>query len=74
MAACYEIQLKGHLDHDWSTWLNDFTITHQTDGSTKLVGFVLDQAALHGLLARIRDLSIPILIIKSLKTENRRIL
>ena len=61
MADIYQIRLKGHLDHDWSDWLDGLTITHHADGTTCLVGPVADQAALHGLLNKIRDLGLPLL-------------
>ena len=69
MTERYEIHLKGHLDQDWSTWLADFTITHEGKGRTVLVGSVVDQAALHGLLARIRDLNISILTVNNLEAQ-----
>ncbi len=66
MEQRYEIRFKGHLDADWSTWLNDFTITNQADGVTILKGYVVDQAALHGLFAKIRNLNLPILLVSCL--------
>lgn len=55
-ATAYELQVQGHLDQHWAAWFDGFTITHQADGTTKLRGAVRDQAELHGLLARVRDL------------------
>ena len=57
----YELRLAGHLDDHWSTWLEGMTIAREDDGTTTLRGAVTDQAALHGLLARVRDLGIPLL-------------
>jgi hypothetical protein len=51
-----EIRLDGHLDAHWSTWLDGLTLTHESDGTTTLRGALADQAQLHGLLAKIRDM------------------
>lgn len=63
MATLYEIRLKGHLDQRHVEWLEGFSMTLQPDGETVLTGPVADQAALFGLLFRIRDLGIPLLAI-----------
>jgi hypothetical protein len=52
----YEIRLKGHLDDRWAEWFEGLTITLEDDGNTLFTGPVVDQAALHGLLKRVRDL------------------
>ena len=57
----YEIRLCGHLDDPWSTWLDGLAITREADGTTTLRGVVTDQAQLHGLLAKVRDLGAPLL-------------
>lgn len=54
--AAYELRVHGHLDQHWSAWFDGFTLTHQDDGTTLLRGAVRDQAELHGLLAKVRDL------------------
>ena len=54
----YEIRLKGHLDDQWSDWFGGLTITLEEDGNTLLTGPVVDQAALHGLLKKVRDLGL----------------
>jgi hypothetical protein len=54
--ARYELRVDGHLDDHWTAWFDDLTLTHQNDGTTTLRGLVPDQAALHGLLAKVRDL------------------
>jgi hypothetical protein len=57
---CYEIRLKGHLDDQWSEWFGGLTITLEENGDTLLTGPVIDQAALHGLLKKVRDLGLPL--------------
>jgi len=57
----YEIKIKGHLDPHWSEWLAGLKLTHLEGGETLLSGLLHDQAALHGLLERIRDLNIPLI-------------
>jgi hypothetical protein len=52
----YQIRLKGHLGHEWADWFEGLTITLEEDGDTLLTGPVIDQAALHGLLKKVRDL------------------
>ncbi|MFA6576862.1 MAG: hypothetical protein WCS84_15680 [Nocardioides sp.] len=57
----YEIRLQGRLDERWTTWFDDMTISAEPGGVTLLCGEVADQAALHGLLARLRDLGLPLI-------------
>ena len=57
---CYAIRLKGHLDDRWADWFEGLTITLEEDGDTLLTGPVIDQAALHGLLKKVRDLGLPL--------------
>lgn len=52
---CYDLRVAGHLDHHWSAWFG-LTVTHHDDGTTTLRGPVGDQAQLHGLIAKVRDL------------------
>ena len=59
-AKVYEIRLKGHLDNRWSDWFGGLTITLEENGDTLLTGPVIDQAALHGLLKKVRDLGMPL--------------
>ena len=61
----YEIRLGGRLDPRWADWFDGMTLTSD-DGSTVLTGAVLDQAALHGVLARIRDLGLPLIAVTRL--------
>ena len=56
----YEIRIKGHLDDKWADWFEGLTITLEEDGDTLLTGPVVDQAALHGLLKKVRDLGMPL--------------
>lgn len=65
----YEIRLKGHLDNRWADWFEGLTITLEDNGETLLSGPVVDQAALHGLLRKIRDLGMPLISVK--RNENR---
>jgi hypothetical protein len=60
----YQIEVKGHLSHIHTTWLDDFTITHKADGNTVLIGIVQDQAALYGVLARLRDLGVTLISVQ----------
>ena len=60
-SAWYEIRLQGRLDPRWATWFEGMTLTDRTDGTTVIHGLVADQAALHGLLQRLRDLGLPLL-------------
>jgi hypothetical protein len=57
----YQIRLKGQLGSQWTDWFEDLTITLADNGETLLTGPVLDQAALHGLLKKVRDLGMPLL-------------
>ncbi len=56
----YEIRLRGHLETRWAAWFDGMTLSHERDGSTVLSGPVLDQAALHGLLQKVRDIGLPL--------------
>jgi hypothetical protein len=56
----YQIRIKGHLDSQWTDWFGGLTITLEEDGDTLLTGPVVDQAALHGLLKKVRDLGMPL--------------
>jgi hypothetical protein len=59
----YEIRLKGHLDQRWADRFDGLTITLASNGETRLTGPVVDQAALHGLLRKIRDLGLPLIAV-----------
>ena len=64
--ARYRIRIRGHIDPDWSTWFDCLTVTRADDGTTELTGPVIDQAALFGLLARLRDLGATLLLVERL--------
>jgi hypothetical protein len=57
----YQIRVKGHLDRQWTDWFGSLSITLEDNGETLLTGHVVDQAALHGLLRKVRDLGVPLL-------------
>ena len=60
----YEIRLRGHLDSRWAAWFDGLSLTNSSDGTTIICGPVADQAALHGLLTKIRDLGLPLLEVR----------
>ena len=60
-----EIRVKGHLDTQWAEWLDGLSITHSEQNETILSGPVQDQAALYGLIAKLRDLGLPLLSVNS---------
>ena len=60
----YEIRLKGHLNARWADWFDGLTLTRESDGTTVLSGSVVDQAALHGLLGKVRDLGLPLIAVQ----------
>jgi hypothetical protein len=64
----YEVRVKGHLEEDWGDWFGGVTVTLQDDGITLLTCRVIDQAALFGVLRRIRDLGLPLVSVKSSET------
>ena len=67
--AFYEIRLKGHLDSQWATWFDGLTITLGENGDTLLSGPVADQAALHGLLKKVRDLGMPLVSVVQVQSK-----
>jgi hypothetical protein len=60
-SARYELRVDGHLDEHWTAWFDNLTLTQESDGTTTLRGLVPDQAALHGLLAKVRDLGVTLI-------------
>ena len=66
----YQIRIKGHLDCQWTDWFEGLTITLEEDGNTILTGPVIDQAALHGLIKKVRDLGMPLISVSPL--DNRQ--
>jgi hypothetical protein len=64
MSNYCEIVVKGHLDMDWSEWLEGLTITHNDQGETIISGRLRDQAAFYGLLAKVRDMCLFLISVK----------
>ena len=60
-ATTYQIKIQGHLDEYWSEWFDDLAVTYDEQDDTILTGQVTDQAALHGLLKKVRDLGLPLI-------------
>jgi len=68
----YAIRVKGHLDQHWSAWFNGLAISCEADGSTLLCGPLADEAALHGVLMKVRDLALPLIAVSRVaKGESR---
>ena len=65
----YEIRLQGHLDPRWAAWFDGLGLTHERDGTTVLRGPVVDQAALHGLLRKVRDLGLPLVSVTAVEAD-----
>ncbi len=65
----YQIRLKGHLGHEWTDWFGGLTITLEQDGDTLLTGPVVDQAALFGLLRKVRDLGMSLLSVNRVEPK-----
>jgi len=72
--AIYQIKVKGYLDNKWSPWFDGFAITPQANDETMLTGPVADQAALHGLLAKIRDLGLPLVSVNCVQPNAREVM
>jgi hypothetical protein len=68
--ATYLIRIRGHLDPVWSTWFDDLTVRQLGDGTTELIGPLTDQAALFGLLARLRDLGATLLLVERVESRD----
>lgn len=66
----YEIKLKGHLDTKWTEWFYDMTIIHESDGTTTLRGPLPDQAVLHSVLGRVRDMNLILINVRKMNTAN----
>jgi hypothetical protein len=68
-AQYYEIRLKGHLETRWVQWFDGLAITLEDNGDTLLTGPVIDQAALHGLLKKVRDLGMPLVSVRPVEPD-----
>lgn len=66
----YEITVRGHLAPRWSTWFDSLDLTRTSDGTTVISGPIVDQAALHGLLEKLRDLGIPLISLATTPTPD----
>jgi hypothetical protein len=71
-AGQYEIRLEGHLDNRWAAWFDGLSLTHETDGTTLIRGPVVDQASLHGLLQKVRDLGLPLVSVINVAPDPHR--
>jgi len=65
----YTIRVKGHLDQSWSAWFDGMTITHEKKGDTVISGSVVDQAALHSMLAKVLDLNLTLISVLRIETD-----
>ena len=68
-AGHYEIRIKGHLDHRWVDWFEGLTLTREDTGETLVTGPVIDQAALHGLLRKVRDIGMPLISVNRVEPD-----
>lgn len=70
--AVYEIRIAGHLPPQWSDWFEGLTVTQEPDGTTLLSGLVVDQAALYGLLKKVRDTGLTLIAINQIPSEQEK--
>jgi hypothetical protein len=70
-AGRYEIRLRGHLDRRWVNWFDGLSLSLESDGTTVIHGPVPDQAALHGLLQRVRDVGLPLISVIRITSDQR---
>ena len=68
-AGRYEIRLTGHLHARWAAWFDGLVITYEADGTTVISGQNVDQAALHGVLQRVRDLGLPLVSVTRIEPD-----
>ena len=68
-AGRYEIRLTGHLAARWTAWFEGLTVRHESEGTTVISGEIADQAALHGLLQRVRDLGLPLVSVRQVEAD-----
>ena len=68
-AGRYEIRFTGHLDSRWADWFDGLNVSHEPGGVTVLSGLISDQAALYGILERVRDLGLPLLSVERIGTD-----
>jgi hypothetical protein len=65
----YEIRVAGHLDARWEAWFDGLSLTRADDGTTVIRGPIVDQAALHGVLQKLRDIGVPLIFVTQLESE-----
>ena len=65
----YEIRLKGHLAARWAAWFDGLSLRHESDGTTTIHGPVVDQATLHGLLTKVRDMGLPLVSVSRIEND-----
>ena len=68
----YEIRLQGHLSARWAMWFDGLCLTNESDGTTLISGLVADQAALHGLLQKVRGLGVPLVSVTQVKPDPQK--
>jgi hypothetical protein len=68
----YYIRVQGHLDDRWSEWFDGLTISNRLNGDAVLHGPIVDQAALHGVLAKVRDLGLPLIVVRRVSPARLR--
>ena len=68
--AVYQIKVQGHLDKKWADWFDGLAVVPQNNDETLLTGPVVDQACLHGLLCKVRDLGLPLLLVMRIASED----
>jgi hypothetical protein len=73
MSTTYQFKIKGHLDHRYSTWFGRLQFVHTAEGDTLLTGDIPDQAALHGIFGRFRDLGLTLVSVNPLSEINNSI-
>ena len=71
MSDTYEIRVRGHLEPRWASWFDGLTLTQDPDGTTVIRGEVADQAALHGLIQKVRDIGLPLVSVTSTATPSK---
>jgi hypothetical protein len=69
--ATYHLRVEGHLDQYWAPWFGDLTLTQESDGTTSLNGVISDQAELHGMLIKIRDLGVTLISVALVEPPTR---
>ena len=70
--AIYEIRVKGRLDQRWSSWFDGLTLSYDGDDITVLRGTLVDEAALHGVLIKVRDLALPLLAVSRIQNSEKK--